>query len=432
MNMPLPLRRALDSLGSAEVARAFTITALLTVFGEFAIEQLVGQVTYITIIIGLCTLAIGILLARREEWSIVQLGPTTLALFLGWTLASTWWSANGGRSLASWLSLAALTLIAVTIGQIRDTLQTARALGDALRLLLGASLAVEVLSGILIDVPLAVLQVEGNIAELGPIQGVFGTRNVLGFVAVIALITFLVEQSTQSVPRGLSIYSLILAGLLGLFSRSPTVAVVAPAVIVAWGVLHLVRGTASERRSRVQWMLGATVLASVYIVYLARRPIIALMNFGSDVATRLTLWNAIGDFVRFDPVKGQGWMGPWDTQLWPFNALTSRLRVEHATGLNAYMDVLLQVGWIGLFLFLALCMMALVRSWLDASERRSIVYAWTPLVLVALLSVSVFESFALYGFGWMLLVLCAVRAGRSRSWRERMDLDPRSPDFGIS
>ena len=83
--------------------------------------------------------------------------------------------------------------------------------------------------------------------------------------------------------------------------------------------------------------------------------------------------------------------------------------------------MLLQLGWIGLLLFLALAGVAFVRSWLVASERRSIIYAWTPLILVALLVDSMFESFTLSGFGWLLLVLCAVRAGQSRSWRERMD-----------
>jgi exopolysaccharide production protein ExoQ len=49
------------------------------------------------------------------------------------------------------------------------------------------------------------------------------------------------------------------------------------------------------------------------------------------------------------------------------------------------------------------------------------VYAWTPLILVALLVDSMFESFTLTGLGWLMLVLCAVRAGQSRSWRERLD-----------
>ena len=119
-------------------------------------------------------------------------------------------------------------------------------------------------------------------------------------------------------------------------------------------------------------------------------------------------------------MQGFGWFGVWNPREYPFNAINFRLDTSHATGLNAYFDVALQLGWLGLVLFLALGALALARSWLVAGERRSVVYAWTPLILVAILIDSMFESFALTGLGWLMLVLCAVRAGQSRSWRERL------------
>ena len=151
-------------------------------------------------------------------------------------------------------------------------------------------------------------------------------------------------------------------------------------------------------------------------------PIIAWIGAGTDFSMRVNLWNEIVTFLRFRPVQGWGWFGPWNPREFPFNAINYQLRpATHATGLNAYFDVLLQVGWVGLVLFVVMAGIALVRSWLDASERRSVIYAWTPLILVALLIDSMFESFTLSGIGWLLLVLCAVRAGKSRSWRERME-----------
>ena len=80
----------------------------------------------------------------------------------------------------------------------------------------------------------------------------------------------------------------------------------------------------------------------------------------------------------------------------------------------------LQVGIIGLLLFVALIALAFGRSWLLASNRRSTVYAWAPLVLVALLVTSVFESSILVEAGWMLLVICTVKASQGMSWRLRL------------
>ena len=408
-------------LASAGFARAYTLAVLGAVFASFAIERMAGRVTYVTIIAGLCVIGVAVLAARRDEISLVRLVPTTLVLFLGWALASVFWSTDTVTSFWSWVTTLALAFLAVVIGHVRDTLQTARAVGDVLRVLLAASLAVEVLSGVLLDLPLRFLGVQGNLAMLGPVQGIFGTRNMLGFVAVLALITFLIEYRTQSVRPGVSFASVLLAGGLAALSDSPTVLVLAVGVGLSVAVLALVRHTKPQHRGAVQLGLGALVVIGLVVGYFARHPIIAWLGAGTDFSMRVNLWNMMVDFVRFQPVQGWGWYGAWSPREQPFNIINYLLDSTHATGLNAYFDVLLQLGWIGLLLFAAMAAIALVRAWLAASERRSVIYAWTPLILIALLIDSMFESFTLVGIGWMMLVLCAVRAGLSRSWRERID-----------
>lgn len=407
-------------LSSAAMASAFTYAALGAVFAGFAIERMTSRITYVTIIAGLCVVGAAMLSARRREISALRLAPTTLIVFLGWVLVSATWSQDAATTLAGWLALAALAFLAVVISHVRDTLQTARALGDVLRVLLTASLAVEVLSGILLDMPIRFLGVEGSIAMLGPVQGIFGTRNSLGFIAVLALITFLIEYRTMSVRPEVSLYSAILAGVLAVLSDSPTVLVLAVAVAAATGALAVVRHTPPIRRRTVQWIFGGAVVVGLAVAYLSRHTIIAWIGAARDFSTRADLWAQIVVFVRARPIQGWGWSGSWNDDF-PYGTLNYILRESHRSALNAYFDVLLQVGWVGLILFAVFAGLAFVRSWLVASERRSIVYAWTPLILVALLVDSVFESFTLSGYGWLLLVLCALRAGQARSWRERID-----------
>jgi O-antigen ligase len=408
-------------LASASFARAFTLVVFATVFSSYAIERIAGRVTYISIVVGLCVFGIAVVVARRREISLLRLVPTTVVVFIGWAFVSVFWSGDAGASFLSWVSMAALAFLAVVIGHVRDTLQTVRALGDVLRALLGVSLALEVLSGILLDVPFTFLGIQGNLAHFGPVQGIFGTRNLLGFVAVMAVITFLIEYRTQSVRPGLSVASVVLAGGLAALSDSPTVVVLALGVGLAVGALVLVRHARPERRAGLQLALGALVVIGVFIGYAARHPIIAFLGAGTDFSMRVELWNFIVDILRQRPVQGFGWFGVWDPQQYPFNAINFWLDTSHATALNAYFDVALQLGWVGLVLFLALGALALGRSWLVAGERRSVIYAWTPLMLVTLLIDSMFESFTLTGLGWLMLVLCAVRAGQSRSWREKLD-----------
>lgn len=407
-------------LSSAAMASAFTYATLGAVFAAFAIERMTSRTTYITVIAGLCIVGAGILTARRRELSALRLAPTTLIVFLLWLLISVTWSQDPARTVAGWVSLAALAFLAVVIGHVRDTLQTARALGDVMRVLLTVSLAVEVLSGVLLDMPLRFLGVQGNIAMLGPIQGIFGTRNSLGFIAVLALITFLLEYRTMSVRPGVSLYSAVLGGTMAALSDSPTVLVLALAVAAATGALALVRHAPPPRRRTLQWVFGGALVLGIAVAYTARHPIIAWIGAARDFSTRADLWAQIVVFVRARPIQGWGWSGGW-TDEFPFGTLNYILRETHRSALSTYFDVLLQVGWVGLILFAIFAGLAFVRSWLVASERRSIVYAWTPLILVALLVDSVFESFTIAGYGWLMLVLCALRAGQSRSWRERID-----------
>ncbi|WP_433586475.1 O-antigen ligase family protein [Microbacterium hydrocarbonoxydans] len=414
-------RRISGLLGSAEMARAFTIAVLTAVFAALSIERMSSPVTLATVISLLCLLGAAILWVRREELSVLRVAPTSLLVFLSWALVSLVWTTDKSDTLFAWMALFGYGFLAITVGHIRDTLQTVRALGDSLRLLLLVSLGVEILSGVLFDVPFTFLGVQGNLALGGPIQGIFGSRNMLGFVAVIALITFAIEWRSQSLNTKIAVPSIALAVMLAVLSASPTVLVLAFAVAVVTAALTIVRHAPAERRNAVQWVLGALVAMALTAAFALRHPIIALMDAGSDFSIRATLWNTILDFVAVKPIQGWGWVGGWPAGEYPFNYINFTLDDHHQSALNSYFDVLLQLGSAGLVLFLLLGGIATVRSWLVASVRRSVVYAWTPLMLVTLAVESMFESFTIVGAGWFLLVLCALRAGQSRSWRENID-----------
>jgi O-antigen ligase len=408
-------------LASVELARAFTLAALTAVFGSYAIERMTSPVTLSSIITVLCLLGAAILWVRRDELSLLRIAPSSLLAFLAWALVSVVWTTDRSDTLFGWMSLFGYAFLAITIAHIRDTLQTVRAIGDTLRVLLAASLGMEILSGILLDVPFTFLSIQGDLAAGGPIQGLFGSRNMLGFIAVIALITFVIEWRTQSVNAPLAVGSIGLATALAFLSASPTVLVLAVAVGIVTVALTIVRHTSPARRTLVQWTLGILVALALTIAFALRHQIIALLDAGSDFSIRATLWNTILDFVPIKLIQGWGWFGDWARGEYPFTYINFLLGDHHQSALNAFFDVLLQLGAAGLVLFLLLGGVALIRSWLVASARRSVVYAWTPITLVTLAVDSMFESFTLVGAGWFMLVLCALRAGQSRSWRENID-----------
>ena len=88
-------------------------------------------------------------------------------------------------------------------------------------------------------------------------------------------------------------------------------------------------------------------------------------------------------------------IGLWPTGVTPYGWLDFVTRRDQASGLNAFLDVYFQVGLIGFLSFLALVGLAFWRSWLLASNKRTLVYVWSPLVLVILIVTSAAESTAL-------------------------------------
>jgi hypothetical protein len=405
------------------MARAFTLAAFAAVLSSNAIQWLAGTVTYVTIVVGLCVIGLGMLVARRAEIRFLHLVPISLLLFVGWCAISAVWSVSPSDTVIATISQVGIALLAIVVGHVRDTLQTARALGDVMRWLLSISLGLEIVIGILLPHPVHLFGIDGNITQFGPIEGIFGSRNMLGFVAVLALVTFFIEWRSASISPRLAGFSVVVAGLLAVFSRSPVVLVLAAAVGLAAGALTLVRRVRPHDRAPVQWVLGVIVLIGVIAAYLLRHQIIRAA--GSEFSIRANLWRVLAPYVRTYPVQGWGWFGPWPLEQYPFQSINYSINRSYTTSLNGYADLLLQVGWVGLVLFATLAGVALVRSWLVASQRGSIVYAWVPMILVTILTNSVFESVALFGAGWMLLVVCAVRAGQTRSWRERLAIpDP--------
>lgn len=411
---------ATEFLGSARFTSTLALLAVVVAFSTHTIRALIDWPGLIGVLATLVLLAAA---SFAAQWRLIEwhgLLPISALLFVGWCALSLIWSQYQLATLEGVIYQLLFAFLAVYIALVRDAIQIVRVVGDALRVLLTVSLAVEVLSGLLIDMPIRFLAVQGNLAAGGPIQGLFGSRNQLSIVALIAFVTFLVEQRTRSVRPQLAAFSITLAAICLLFAHSPVIAAVAVVVGLATLALFGIRKVPENRRTYVQWTLALFTVAVLIAAYAYRTRVIDLLNARADFQVRYQLWIEIWELIPLQQSVGWGWVGAWPTDLYPFTAIQSSTGAYHPNGLNAYLDVYLQVGIIGLLLFIALIALAFSRSWLLASNRRSVVYAWAPLVLVSLLVTSVFESSILIESGWMLLIICTVKASQGMSWRLRL------------
>ena len=405
--------------GSAGFSRAISLCAIGMAFLSFSIRAVIGWPGLVGVLAALVTLAAASIAVKRAELQWHGLLPISLIVFLGWSVLSFTWSEYQSASFGSIVYQLGFAFLGVYVALTRDLIQVVRAFGDVVRVVLAASFVTELLSGILLDVPFRFLSVAGNLGQGGPISGLLGSRNQLGLVALIALITFIVERLTRSVPRALSLASIVMAALAIVMSASPvSLGALGVVALAAAAVAGLRRVDATRRRFAQFALLGLTVVG-IAVVFAAREPVIRLLNAGSAFEFRYSLWQDVLTYIPLNSLEGYGWIGYWRRGLPPYIGIDP-FAAPHDSALNAFLDLWLQVGFVGLFAFLALLGLALVRSWLLASNRRSVIYLWPALIVVALIVTSAAESSILVDFGWLTLIICAVKASQDHSWRVRL------------
>ncbi len=408
---------ALQLAASPRLASMLATTGVGLAAMAFPVQQLIGWPGHLGIMACLLLLMAVSFASRRTETDWRGILPISLLAFVGWAAVSLVWSQYQWATVGGFAYLIGFTGVALYIALMRDTIQIVRVFGDVLRLVLGVSLAIEIFSGLLIDTPIPFLSVQGHLDVGGPISGIAATRNQLGLLAIVGAISFATEHRTRSVPRLLSVSSLVLAGLCIVFTQSPVVLGAAAMVAVAAAVLYGLRRVRADRRQL--WQLIVLVLAVVGAIgaWLLRTFIVDTLNAAGSLNYRLELWNKIFDLVRLSNLQGWGWVGRWPTELAPFSILTTSGDRPAQSALNGYLDIWFQLGFIGLVIFVGMLGLAFVRSWLLAGRRRSVVYAWPAVVLVALLITSLAESSVLSEFGWLTFVICCLKASQELSWR---------------
>ena len=406
-----------EFLADPRFVTALTTTAIGVSVFAFALRQSIGWAGLIGMLAAIVILAAAVFAARREavEWRGIL--PISLLAFLGWAGLSIFWSQYHWSTLWGLAYLACFTAIGLFVALLRDTIQIVRAYGDVLRFALGVSIAIEIISGLLIDSPIRFLAVLGDLDDLGPIQGIMGARNQLGILAVLAIVTFATEFRTHSVSRVVSVGSVGLAGITLLFTRSPLAFGAVIIALIAAAALYGVRRVkpASRRVLQLALLVATGVIAA--LAWAFRSPIIDLFNAGGDLTYRIQIWHQTFDFIGLQPLLGWGWIGTWRSDVSPFLAFTTIGGRETTNASNAFLDVWLQLGLIGFAIFAGLVLLTFTRSWLLAGRRRSIVFAWPALALIVLVVAALAESSLLTEYSWVTFVVCTVKAAQQLSWR---------------
>ncbi len=412
---------------------AITTGSLLTLLGANAVRNLIGWPGYLTVCALLLALSVGMMLRQRPEQFRWYRIPKSLVLFLALAALSPLWSAYPAMAGLGALAQLATSALAVCLAFVTTWPELIRSCGLSLRILLGGSLLFELFVSLVVRervLPLWLERPEGAVSPLlwwcrnqlltgGPIQGLLGSSVLLGFLALLGGIVFSVQLAGRSIRPATGWFWLGIAALVLVLTRPATVIIATAAVALAAAFALWARRLDPAKRKPLYLTAAVLAALAVPLITVFREALLALLGKSSTLTGRTDIWDAVIGLAQQHPTLGWGWVSYWPTWVAPFAGLIEKngLPVPHAH--NAWLDVWLQLGWIGVVCFALLVGLTLWRSWFRAIDRpqrfphERLPYAASTLLplllLVALIVQSLSESRILSEGGWLLLTLMAVK-----------------------
>jgi O-antigen ligase len=425
---------------------AYATFALFTVLAGQFWRNLLGWWGFAAVALVVVGGAIALLVAVRPEWRWRRVPKSTIA-FLLLAVLSLAWSYYPAETLLGLAITLSTTLVAVALVLCLTWTRLVRALGGAIKWVLALSIVFELWVAIFVrepvapnftdygaDAPKAFFWSRGLLFSGGPIEGIVGNRNLLGMVALLGLIVFGSRLAAGSVRRAQGIGWLVVSGAVLLLTRSATVILVGVIVLVALGFALWARRVGPDRRRGVYWAAAGTLVASVTLLLVSWNALLGLFGKSDDLTGRLDIWNAVIGLAAQRPWFGWGWVGYWPPWAEPFDGLAVRNGVEYLQAHNAWLDVWLQLGVVGVLAFASIVIGALWRSWFLAVDRprddaggplpHSAAALVPLLLLVALIGQSLAESRLLIEGGWLLLIAIAWSTKRRQWEAEPLPADP--------
>lgn len=420
--------------------RGYIILVLFAVFAHAAVYNLVGGYGAAAVLAGflVATLAIGIpMIARRRPQRFAwRRLPWAATAYTALALISVAWSQWRESTLLTWALLATVTVNALFIVNVLSWNEIVRALASAFKWILGLSLALELWVALIVHGPILPnffvrpegekinahwYWVRGNLLDGDRIQGIVGNSNLLAIISLFAIITFGVRFAARARWRTtLALWMLLAAYFLLRAGSATAYACAAAAGVVLVVALLMRRQRTPGGRTRLYVIFfggGAVLLAAAWAL---REPLLSLLGRSGDLTGRSDrIWTKVLERAAEHPVFGNGFSSPWV----PYDPAFDGWIVDHGITVfhahNMWLDVLMQLGVVGVVLMALAYLSLLWRSWFFAVDRPrwdltsdrpySPITLLPSLFTVVLLVQGLTESTPIMLWGWMLLVMLSFK-----------------------
>lgn len=362
-----------------------------------------------------------VVIRTKVSWRAV---PLPFLLFVLWAVASVSWSVYSSTAALGAFILVGSVVCGIALAVSIPFDHLVHLMARTLRIILAGSVVFEI--GVALTgrplfpvgfTPTATTPIEfawsrGHFFEFDQrIQGLVGNANLLGMLAVLALLMALARFRSGRGTRSRTIADFALSGLIVWHTYSATVVFILIAVSFAAFIIYLGRHRANPtyRAALVMTIGGGTMIVALILL---NWPLVAsLLGKTPDFTNRLDIWLEVMARSRDMPLLGHGFVGFWPDwePYFGFHYLDGK-NVGQAH--NAWLDIVLQVGAVGLVLFLFALGQIVWRLFQHAIDDIDPLHSLPLLLLTAQTVQTLTESRILTEWGIVLFALWAAQTSK--------------------
>ena len=354
-----------------------------------------------------------LLCARRRRELARSWAPAILvALPVAWACASKSWSImpddTGRRAFALLLT----TVFGFCLGAAFTGRRMVQIIAVAGLLLAAGSVVVSV------AIPRDGVE---HLVNVGDWRGLWDTKNALAGFMMIGALAAACAATLADGHRRLWVAGFVLCVFDLLMSRGKTSLVCLLLGLALLAVFSLAR-RGPVRAVLAVWATGALGLAAGFVAFLVPDAFFHAIGKDPTLTGRTQIWAAVLGQVAQRPLTGFGFAAFWNKTSVPAKVVARQTGWVAPEAHNGWLDLLAQVGWVGLALTAFGCLVGLVLAIARGAGRDDGWYS--SIYLVIFLAMSLAESVLLSGNNlvWVVFIAALTQlAGPARSapglWR---------------
>lgn len=318
-----------------------------------------------------------------------------LSLLIFWVFASASWSLNPGITNRRALAAAFTTLFGLYFASSFDGKRMAEILATTF-LFLAAG-------GLLAVVAYPKMGVQHDI-NAGDWRGLWYEKNQMGAMMVYGALAAMAAILAGSTRRKQLIFTLVLCAAMIVMSKSKT-SLLALMIGLCGSMLLAAMRRGPATAVIVVWLGVTVVVTAAMVLWLAPELLFKALGKDPTLTGRTDIWAALLRQSAKHPLTGYGYAVFWTLESAPANWIRKETGWLVPTAHNGWLDILAQLGWIGV----GLCALVLGGALLVSLFRFHKVQDgyWATLFLAIFLMTTFSESFILERNGIVWALACA-------------------------